>query len=371
MSTKLSHSAISKYQLCPQSYKYHYIDKIRSNVHSGALSFGNALDLALNELLQPSGKDANEIFENNFTFTKINDEDVYLPTYPNLVYANTDFDAELLTEADAVYLREAKLDLSLIPSDVDAESIYNVLKKKKQDSGFDSFTLEEKQAYNLVNWLSMRRKGFLMIAAYQEKVMPKINKVLAVQEWIKLDNQDGDAITGVVDLVAEVKGHGVVILDNKTSAMAYEDDSVVTSPQLSLYVHALSEKYNTRKAGYLVLRKQVKKNRVKICNSCGHNGTGSRAKTCDATIEGKRCGGEWNETIAPEIDIQIIIDEIPEKLEELVINNYDDVNNAIKNEVFTKNFNSCNNTFGGKCPYYGLCYKGSMHGLVDMKKDKK
>lgn len=361
---KLSHSAVSRYQLCGESYRLHYKEKIRTVVQSGALAFGSALDSALNELLLPTGKNPEEIFITNFTYTKINNEEVYLPTHTNVVYANTDFDAELLTKEDFDFIDNHK-DL---PQPKDKLEYYSNLKKRKSDSGFDSLDDREKSFYNIMNWVSMKAKGLIMLKGYREKILPKFDEVLSVQEWISLENENGDEVTGVVDLVARLKNGDVVILDNKTSAMEYEADSVVTSPQLSLYVHALCDKYKTRKAGYIVLKKQLKKNRVKICSSCNHDGGNSRAKTCDNIIEGKRCGGVWNETIAPEVSFQFIVDEIPEKLEEMVIQNYDAINNAIQQEVYTKNFASCTNTYGGKCPFFNLCHKGSMDGLVDLKK---
>lgn len=355
--------------MCGESYKLHYQQKIRTTVHTGALAFGSALDTALNELLLPTGKDAYTIFTNEFTYGFINNEKVYLPTHSNMVYANTDYDGELLTTEDKNVIKDFCENKKLDFIDNDVDNIYATLKLKKTTSGFDSLSLVEKEVYNYINWLSLKRKGNLMLDAYQKKVIPKLDSVLAVQEKIQLINDSGDEVTGIVDLVATVNGE-VIILDNKTSASEYEADSVITSPQLSLYVHALKNKYKTNKAGYIVLRKQIKKNRIKICSSCLNDGSSSRAKTCDAIINNKRCGAEWNETISPEVMIQFIVDEIPKKLEEMVVDNYELVNHAIKNNVFTKNFNSCNNTYGGKCPFYNLCHKGSMQGLVDLKKDK-
>jgi len=209
-----------------------------------------------------------------------------------------------------------------------------------------------------------------MLGAYAEQVLPKINKVLSVQEKVELPNDNGDSITGFVDLVADIKGHGVVILDNKTSAMEYAMDSVVMSPQLSLYLHILEEKYNTRKAGFIVLRKQIVKNRKKICSKCGHDGSGARHKTCDNVVDDVRCHGEWTETIDPKVNIQFIVDEIPERTEEIVLENMDNANQAIKNGVFTRNFTACSNTFGGDCVYKSLCFKDSMVNLCNAKERK-
>lgn len=365
MGNKLSHSQCSKYQLCPQAYDYHYNHRIRSNIHSAALSFGNAFDDAVNMILLNKAGSPEELFLDKFTNGEINGKKEYLPTYHNLVYANGDFDSDLLLDDDFDTLG------GIYEEGATKEEIINAiatLRTRKTSSGLATLSKEERTFFNLAHWLVLKNKGFMMLDAYRKQVMPRIKKVHAVQVATNLKNDAGDSIIGYIDLIADIEGHGTVILDNKTSSMYYDSDSVLTSPQLSLYVHMEGDKYNTRKAGYIVLLKQVAKNKIKICPQCGNNGTGRQHKTCDATVNNKRCGCKWNETIDPTINIQWIIDEIPKKMEEIVIENYDNVNQAIKNSVYTKNFNSCKNHFGGNCPYIKLCFKDSMDGLVDLSK---
>jgi hypothetical protein len=310
--------------------------------------FGSALDAALNNLLVPvQDKSPEDIFIETFTKAIINGVETYLPDCIDLTYASSDLDFDMLE-----LTQEAEDELSNI-------------KSKKSKWGLTGLSKEERVKFNLANWESLKVKGFLMIQAYMDKVLPLIENVMEVQIPISLSNGE-DSITGFVDLVANIKGHGLVILDNKTSSMEYQEDSVLTSPQLSLYMHALQNKYNTRKAGYIVLRKQIKKNRVKVCNDCGHDGSSARHTTCPALINSKRCGGSWSETIRPEVDIQIIIDEIPNRTEDIVLDNYDMVTKAIKGGVFTRNLQSCKNIYGGPCPYFGLCYKNSMKDLQEV-----
>jgi hypothetical protein len=122
--------------------------------------------------------------------------------------------------------------------------------------------------------------------------------------------------------------------------------------------------YDTRYAGYIVLNKAVRKNKKKVCSVCGHDGSGKAHRTCPAEdADGKRCGGTWNEEIDPEIFTQVIIDEIPERLEEIVLENTNMINACIKNEIFPRSLTSCNATYG-KCPYYELCFKNSEKGLL-------
>lgn len=367
--TKLSHSAASTYQACPTMYKHHYISRIRPNIVRSSLIFGASLDTGLNALLEKSG-DPEAAFDKALQYTEVNGKGVYVPTYASLVYAAADLDLDLFIEAD-YHLLETFFENGSVERVEDVVGTVAALREKKKARGFDSLKLEEKKFFNLMHWISLRRKGMIMLQAYRKKVMPKLGRVLSVQEQISLENEDGDKITGVVDLVAEVAGHGVVILDNKSSASNYADDSVVTSAQLSLYAHAIGDKYDTRKAGYIVLNKNLIKNRTKTCSVCGHDGTGGRHKSCDNEIKGERCGGAWNETFNPDVFVQIIIDEIPEAVEELVIENMNNINESIKTGVFTKNLNTCQNHFGGPCPYIKLCYKGDMHGLVDLNKETK
>lgn len=364
MNTKLSHSQVSRYQLCAQAYKYHYLDKIRPTTQSAALCFGTALDDALNVLLTEKDKSPEEKFLAVFRFQKINNVDTYLPSSVDLVYADADYDEELLSNEDKEYIID-QINKGNIKYNVTGslEDTYNNLRKKKKEIGFLNLSFDEKVFYNNMNWLSLKNKGLLMLAAYRKKVLHKIKKVHAVQKYVALENGEGDKIIGYVDLIADIEGHGNVILDHKTSSMEYEEDSVLTSPQLSLYTHILEQEFNTRKAGYVVLRKTIIKNRKKKCSKCNHDGSGGRHKTCDNVIEGKRCGGEWIETIDPDINIQFIVDEIPPITEEIVIKNYDEVNSAIKAKVFPRNFNSCHNTYGGPCPYVNLCFRNSMKDL--------
>lgn len=354
--TKLSHSAASKYQQCGRAYKLHYIDKIRPKVTGASLVFGGAIDEALNSIL--SGKDDyKEVFLNKFTNTTINKVDRYIPTYLDVVYSTADFDADLITDEDREFIAEKS-------GHPNVDDSISQVRTKRNKSGLESLTENERLVFNLANWCSLKQKGLLMLDAYKKKVLPKIKKVIDVQKKVTLRNSDGDEIVGYVDLVAEIEGHGVVILDNKTSAMDYEDDSVIVSPQLSLYVHILEDEYKTRKAGYIVMKKTIAKNKSKICKSCGYDGSEGRHTTCSNTIDGKRCGGEYAIKIKPEVFIQFIVDEIPEKTEEIVLENFDVINDGIKKGVFHRNFNSCQNWYGNYCPYIGLCYRNQMKGLI-------
>lgn len=356
MANRLSHSQVSKWQQCSMSWKYWYIDKIRPVKQRAALNFGTALDRAITVLIKPNEEDKQkspeQIFDYFWRFQEINGEQVYLPEHTRLVYSKNDYDKDLCTEKD---LEKFKVTLSSVEEAIN----------RRNEVGFDKLSEESKRLVNIGSWICLHKKGHYMIEAFRKKVLPRLKTIHAVQEYVELSNEDGDKVIGYADIVAEVEGYDTpVVLDLKTSAMEYEEDAVLTSPQLSLYVHALSEKYNTRKAGYIVLNKHLMKNRQKICSKCSFDGTGGRHKTCNNQINGERCAGEWNETIKPEVYVQFLVDDIPEQTESLVIENIDDINQAMKTGVYTRNLQTCLNNFGGPCDYLKLCYKGQMEGLI-------
>ena len=364
---RLSHSAISKYAMCPKMYEYHYIKKIRPTIHSAALVFGDSFDKAINTLIkgEKTLEEAINFFIESFKNNTINNKNVYIPTYTQLVYSASDFDADLLSEDNLSIIKER------YPTIEDPIEEIKKLKNQKKAIGWENMSNANKTFFNDLHWMVLCNKGVLFINAYHEQVVPKLLKVHEVQRVIKIENMGGDSIIGYVDLIADLEGHGTVILDNKTSSMEYEEDSVLTSPQLSLYLHALEDEYKTRKAGYIVLNKNLIKNKKKICSKCGYDGSGKTHKKCDNEIDGKRCNGEWNTTTDPKVNIQIIVDEIPIKTEEIVMENYDAINKGIKSGVFHRNFNTCENCFGSRCAYKDLCFKDNMRGLEDMNKENR
>lgn len=368
MSNKLSHSSVSKFQHCPTAWKYHYVERIRPTRQHAALSFGTALDKAIGALLENSNP--HEVFEKFWRFQYLNNKQTYLPDCIDVVYAESDFDKDLISDDSAKAFELTKKEI------IEAVSY-------KEEKGFDNIPDEIKKIANIGYWLCLLTKGKLMIDAFIKKVQPKLTKIYSTQEYVELENEEQDKIIGYVDLVADVVGYDTpIILDVKTSAREYKDNSAIYSPQLTLYINALGDKYGTRKAGFIVLSKQIIKNKTKICSVCNHDGSGGSHKTCNnetmQTVESKkgpvqkavRCGAEWVETLSPEAYVQFIIDEIPQQTEELVMDNISDINNAIKSGVFTKNLSNCLNSFGKPCEYLNLCYKGSMENLVKSEESK-
>lgn len=327
MSNRLSHSAITTYQSCGEKYRLHYIDRLRGTGISSALLFGSAVDKSLEVLIQT--KDlvaAKDKFSKMWEEQEINGVKTKLASCSDIQYSQRDTDEELV---------------SVLPK--------NLVDEPSENKA----------------WSTLKVKGLLMIEAVYEQILPRIKKVYSTQEQIDLTNGDGDSVIGFTDLVVDwdVEGN-TVVMDFKTASRPYEENAVITSPQLSLYMHALSEKYNTRKAGFIVLNKNIQKNRSKICSKCKNDGSATRHKTCAAEIESKRCGGEFVETIDPKAVIQVLIDNIPEATEDLIIDNADRINTLLKDKVYIKNLSTCKNDYGKPCIYFNLCYYGKSDGLV-------
>ncbi len=174
-------------------------------------------------------------------------------------------------------------------------------------------------------------------------------------------------------MVAKWKGLSKpIVFDWKTASKEYDQDAVLFSPQLTTYVHSLSDQYeNTRQAGFLVLNKRLNKKKIKTCKKCAFDGTGMRHATCSNETEGIRCHGEWSEKLIFSANTQVLINDIPEQTENIVLENYENINKMIKNGIFSRNFTSCKKQYGTMtvvCPYWDLCYHGKKTGLIEIEK---
>lgn len=321
---KLSHSALNKFVECGYAYKLHYIDKLRSLEEPSSLTFGLAIDQAFAAMLLPSDRTPEKAFELAWNKKRI--------LTGNERFSKADLDTELLTEE------------------------------------------ELKLSVNEQSFISLKRKGELMIKALREQVMPNIEKVIAVQHRVKLENQDdsGDAFIGVIDFVVKYKGYDKpIIMDLKTSSVKYKPESVKESQQLCIYVYAAGEEFKTDLAGYVVLDKKIRKTRTKTCTKCSHTVVNNTSKTCNNDVNNKRCGAEWKTNTAFSVDVYTIVDSIHIDTEEKVLDLIDKSHDEIKRGVFVQNWDSCiSPTYHRKCAYYEYCRSGSMEGLVKLGKEK-
>lgn len=363
MAIKLSHSAATKYSDCAKSYEYHYIKKYRAEVQSSALLFGTAIDRAAEHYATTKNFDETvEVFNKTWQTQTVNGKEEDLRFLLNFTYSDKDLDADLLSKEDWELLHsEYGNDKIEDVQEFLKEIIYN-----KGTVGYANLDPADQKLFNYANWLCLKRKGRLMLKEFKKFFDANVEEVLGCQVKIDLENENGDAVQGFIDFVFKLKGYDKpVIIDLKTAGREYEDDAVKKSPQLSLYVYAASSQFdNTRTCGFVVLNKNIQKNKKKKCGLCGKDGSGQRHKTCDAEIEGNRCGGAWVETIYPTAKTQVLIEEVSEVLAQRVIENMDEVNKAIKAEVFPRNFSNCIKYGSIKCPYYSLCHENKMEGVI-------
>ncbi len=118
------------------------------------------------------------------------------------------------------------------------------------------------------------------------------------------------------------------------------------------YFYGTKEKFGISKVGFIVMGKNILKNRVKTCSSCGFNGSGTKFKTCNKKIAGKRCDGAWIENIKPSCNIQIIINEPSPVVENLVMASFEQAEEGIKKENWFRNLSNC-----GMCEFSKVCWE--------------
>lgn len=361
----LSISGYNTYMECPAKFELHYIQKLRPIVQPSYFVFGSAVDSGLNALLKPSDIDPYEAAAKELERLK-NEIVEFLPT---------DYDGEII-EDKAELLKQIQA-LGYKGDDVDG------LVQALQAKPFSSLSEMQRKALALCNYESLRVKARLMIDAYRKRILPLINETTDVQKELRWVDDKGNAFVGVVDGIFDIKGQGILIGDNKTSGNPrrdYAPDSVRSSFQLGMY----SKVEGIKKAAYFVMGKQLKKNRVKTCSVCGNDGTGKRHKTCDAIVPASiqglnppsdvRCNGEWTETIKPEVEIHIVIDDLSPQEQELGQKALTNVAESIKAGCFPQNLKSCRQKFGPResvCPYYNYCRNGSTEGLIKKVDDEK
>lgn len=217
MGIQLSYSAAQKYINSPLSFFLHYYLKLRPIEQGSALAFGASIDGGLNALL-----------------TDLRDGRT-----PSLDRAIAMFDTEFSQyKALEIKYSKADLDMDVLTSD---------------DLNFISANPE----FPMAN-LCLKRKGHLILSAYVDQVLPKLEKVILVQHPVTLTNEMGDNLIGVVDLVAKVEGK-TYIFDNKTSSIKYAEDAANDSEQLATYFEALKDQYKIDGVGFIVIPKHIRK----------------------------------------------------------------------------------------------------------------
>jgi PD-(D/E)XK nuclease superfamily len=315
---------MSMFMESPMKYFLHYIRKIRPIKTKSAFIFGKAIDEALNELLKTRNvENAQNAFLANMRYSPINGERVSIEESDLVTYTKSDLDEELMA-----YF-----------------------------GGCNSLNRP---------WYSLCVKGKMIIDAYAKEVMPHVKEVISIQKRISLKNEVEDEIYGMLDAIVIWDDKKVYLIDNKTSSVKYDMDSVRDSNQLALYHYIEKDQIRLDGAGFIVLDKNINKNKMKTCIKCG-NRSQTQHKTCNAVVNGNRCCGGWSISIDPSVNVDFIFSEIPEESEDRVIECFDKVNNEIATGEFK--CTGCYSKFG-PCVYKKYCETGDMEGLVDLGKTK-
>ncbi len=303
---RLSFSAVEKFLNCPAAYKKYYIENMREKLTGSALIFGGALDKGLNDLLE-NKQDYTKSYEDLMNKTNLNGKQLDLSLTDLIQYGNQDFDMDILTQVE-------KDLLDLYCGTWKLKDHHQQLVQLKRQGELTGEALRE---FNYMSWLSLKRKGLMFLEAYKEQILPNIKRVIEIQKYFSIKNEEGDEFIGYIDFIAEYKDGRIVIFDNKTTSSAYKEDSARTSKQLASYLGALQElgfNFGTQNVyvGYIAINKTVRKKKE------------------------------------PLVNIQVIIDKIPDQLVDSVFEDYDKVNSAIHAGQFPENYPDCSSKYG-KC----------------------
>lgn len=356
---KLSYSQLNLYTNCGERYNLHYNKKLRSVWFHAALAFGSAIDNGLNVLLKTNDRaKALAEFDKMWKFQYVNGQYTDLSSFEYLAYADTDFDKDLVSKEDQLKLGDDWL------------IKFNGICSRKDQVGYKFLDKEERLFYNLCCWYSLKTKGHVMIKSYDEQIMPRIKRTIAVQHKSVLASDQGDEVDQYLDIILEWEDGRILLMDNKTAAREYDDDAAASSQQLISYFFRNKADFNLNAVGFFVLRKQIQKNKIKTCTKCEFDGSGGRHKTCPNEIDGKRCEGAWTETIDPVCNIKIIINDVTDAAEQLVMSAFSEATHGIKEKHYYKNLSACKS--GALiCPYFSKCWKGSNEDLIEVKREEK
>lgn len=323
----VSFSALETYEQCSEKYRLRYEERIVSEKIPSPLFFGSAIDSAVELFLLQKKKILSDreldllLNENAYSmFDKCMSEQngILLEKNPDCEYFYSDFEPSILKAEDLTKLSK------LYPNIQDFFEFFNKCKIKLKEK--EDLSKNSKILFNHLCWMSLYRKGELLLKAYEESILPEIEEVFDIQKEIELLNESGDRLRGKIDFIASFKDHPdiIYICDNKTSSEAYRDDSVSNSTQLSIY----SEAENSSNACYVVLQKKI---RIK----------------------------------EPRVRTQIIKDIVSEEQKQKTFDFVESkLNNIACGEFSKKDSPKECHFFGKKCPYYLYCWNNKdMTGL--------
>jgi hypothetical protein len=323
----VSFSALDLFEECSEKYRLRYRERLASEKIPSPLFFGTAIDTAVEVLLLRKKVLLTDV-ELDLTLTEtahslfdktMREQDGKLLERNVLCdYFQSDFDPNVLKIEDIKTLETS------YPHITDFGQFFDDCKatfKAKKD-----LTKSAQLVYNHMCWLSLYRKGEMLLVAYEEEVLPQIHEVFDIQKNIQLINASGDKLRGKIDFTASFVDDPskFFIVDNKTSSSPYTADSVANSDQLTIYCEAESVSH----ASYIVLEKKI---RIKD----------------------------------PKTRTQVIKDVISEEQKQIVFDRIEIKLDNIAQNVFVKKDNpkDCF-SYGKRCEFYKLCWSGDASGIT-------
>lgn len=356
---QISYSSFEKYNSCPRSWYLHYKEKLRPNSTSSAFFFGTAVGQIWQSLVLTKKDQLTQQEKKDIELSKTPKESFIRlmynidlegqrikPTDPRIQYYKGDYDGELLQSPDWEKLDAYAQELGQILPDGRLVAYEDLI-----DNYPYNLTDNDISYMNLHFFLSLLRKGEMMIDSFQKEVLPNIIKVHAIEKAIKIDlsleteKPLTDYLIGYLDMKVDYKITDVklaeklnlpidtvitVLFDNKTSSTRYGSKCLEEKPQLNIYQFAENTKY----IGYIVGVKDIKRPKI-----------------------GKRKG----ETYA---DIQVVIGEASEAISNKVLDGVEKMLNGISNNEFPENLDVCDRMWGRKCCYKDYCQSGNLAGLI-------
>lgn len=371
MAIKTSHSQNNTYIACPTHWDMSYNQGYSNPIEGASTYFGSAVDAAVGDMLEGK-QDWLKTFYDRWNKSWSFGKSTQIFDNPDIIYGHKDFDVHVLEAKDYPQLELWAKQLNLIasnstPTPLELVDLYKTCAEIKKNP-FKNITPDQLTYFNRASWLSMKRKGKLLLNAFHTQFYPKVKRVLATQQRATIkDDVSGDAITGFIDMVLEIDGYDKpIIFDLKTAGMPYSQEDIDLTQQLTLYAAMKGNEYNTDLVGFVVLCKNIPKKSVHTCDSCGHIKTG-RHKTCDNVINGNRCGGNWTETVTPEPVVQVMIEKKTPQQIQMLLSDIGNIILAMKSGIVYKNTSKCNDWYGARCPFYNACHNNDYSGLVKRK----
>lgn len=363
---RTSYSQNNTYINCPKHWELRYKHKLSAEDEGASLHFGSAVDTAIEEMLEGK-KDYMKTFKDRWKVAQAFGKTTQVYDNIKVVYSHYDFDEAVLNDVDLKQLeswaKELKLD-AVITKPKDTITLFKNIAKDKKNP-YKGINEDQLRFFARASWLSLERKGELLIQSFKDQFLPKITKVVSTQQRGEIkDPTTGDSIIGYIDMVLEIEGYDKpIIFDLKTAARPYDEKTIELTEQLTLYQAMKGKDYNTNLVGYVVLCKNIPKESVAHCKTCNHRKTG-RHKSCDAEINGVRCGGEWHEVTELKPQVQVLVKEKSDEEVNKLLESYGNIIVAMKNNIVYKDVSKCHSWYGGKCPYFEACHNDDFSKLT-------